>query len=145
MDLEDRGHRRAAGRGRLAARVAVPLVVFLFLIFIRTRGISQMFLLLGDQILYWRIALGSWRDLPIGGGPSSVGGTTLGPVFCWVLWTIRHLIGPWTDDLLLHWRRALAGRASAPVERPPRPADCRVCVLDVRPDARDLADISAAG
>jgi hypothetical protein len=81
------------------ARWAVPLIVFLYLIYVRTRGISQTFWLLGDQILYWRIALGSWRDLPIGGGPSSVGGTTLGPVFCWVLWIIRHLVGPWTQNL----------------------------------------------
>jgi hypothetical protein len=77
----------------------LPLVVFVYLIFIRTRGISQTFWLLGDQILYWRIALGSWRDLPVGGGPSSVGGTTIGPVFCWVLWGIRHLIGPWVHNL----------------------------------------------
>jgi hypothetical protein len=101
VDLEDREPRRADGRhrGRRAVRVAVPLVVFLFLIFIRTRGISQMFLLLGDQILYWRMALGSWRELPIGGGPSSVGGTTIGPVFCWVMWAIRHAVGPWTQNL----------------------------------------------
>jgi len=81
------------------ARWAVPLIGFLYLTYVRTRGISQTFWLLGDQILYWRIALGSWRELPIGGGPSSVGGTTLGPVFSWVLWGIRHLVGPWTQNL----------------------------------------------
>jgi hypothetical protein len=90
MDLKDRGSRLL---------VAVPLIVFLYVTFIRTRGISQTFLLLGDQILYWRIALGSWRELPIGGGPSSVGGTTIGPVFCWVLWAIRHIVGPWAQNL----------------------------------------------
>ena len=84
---------------RLAARIAAPAVVFAYLTFIRTRGISQTFWLLGDQILYWRIALGSWRDIPIGGGFSSVGGTTLGPVFFWTLWAIRHLVGPWTQNL----------------------------------------------
>jgi hypothetical protein len=101
MTLQERGPRFAAGRarGRLAVRIAAPLIVLLYLTFIRTRGISQTFLLLGDQILYWRIALGSWRELPIGGGPSSVGGTTLGPVFCWVLWAIRQIIGPWTRNL----------------------------------------------
>src|SRR5262249_59699087 len=52
-----------------------------------------------DQILYWRMALGSWRDLPIGGGPSSVGGTTLGPIFLWLLWGIRQIVGPWTYNL----------------------------------------------
>jgi hypothetical protein len=81
------------------AQLVLPIVVFVFLTFVRTRGISQTFQLLGDQILYWRVALGPWRDLPLGGGPSSVGGTTLGPVFCWVLWVIRHVIGPWTDNL----------------------------------------------
>jgi hypothetical protein len=80
-------------------RTAVPLVVFAYLVFIRTRGISQTFWLLGDQILYWRMALGSWRDLPIGGGPSSVGGTTLGPAFVWVMWVIRLVVGPWTHNL----------------------------------------------
>jgi len=90
----------ATGAGPRNALVrAVPLVVFSYLVFIRTRGISRTFWLLGDQMLYWRIALGSWRDLPIGGGPSQVGGTTLGPVFSWVLWAIRHLVGPWTDNL----------------------------------------------
>lgn len=73
--------------------------MFLYLAFIRTRGISETFWLLGDQILYWKIALRPASELPIGGGPSSVGGTTLGPVFCWVLWGIRHLVGPWTDNL----------------------------------------------
>jgi hypothetical protein len=101
MDLQEPGSRLAAGRtrGRLAVRIAAPLIVFIYLTFIRTRGISQTFLLLGNQILSWRIALGSWRELPIGGGPSSVGGTTPSPVFCWVPWAIRHVVGPWTRNL----------------------------------------------
>ncbi len=78
---------------------ALPLIVFAYLVLIRTHAIARTFWLFGDQILYWRIALGSWRDLPIGGGPSQVGGTTLGPIFCWVLWASRHLIGPFTDNL----------------------------------------------
>ena len=86
-------------RLRLAARIAAPVLVFGYLTFVRTRGISHTFWLLGDQILYWRIALGSWHEIPIGGGFSSVGGTTLGPVFFWTLWAIRHLVGPWTDNL----------------------------------------------
>jgi hypothetical protein len=86
-------------RLRLGARIAAAVVLFGYLTFIRTRGISQTFWLLGDQILYWRIALGSWHDLPTGGGFSSVGGTTLGPVFFWTLWAIRHLVGPWTENL----------------------------------------------
>jgi hypothetical protein len=86
-------------RLRLGARIAAPVLVFGYLTFVRTRGISQTFWLLGDQILYWRIALSSWHDIPIGGGFSSVGGTTLGPVFFWTLWAIRHLVGPWTENL----------------------------------------------
>jgi hypothetical protein len=89
----------AQAAGRRSTRLLLPAAVFLGLTLLRTHGISRTFWLLGDQILYWKIALRSWRDLPIGGGPSSVGGTTLGPIFCWVLWAIRHLIGPWCDNL----------------------------------------------
>ena len=74
-------------------------MVFVYLAILRTRHISETFQLMGDQILYWRIALGSWRSLSLGGGPSSVGGTTLGPAFTWMLWGIRHAVGPWTDNL----------------------------------------------
>jgi hypothetical protein len=81
------------------ARVGVALVLFVYLAILRTRHISETFQLMGDQILYWRIALGSWRSLSLGGGPSSVGGTTLGPAFTWMLWGIRHAVGPWTDNL----------------------------------------------
>ena len=53
----------------------------------------------GDQIRDWDIALRSWRELPLTGPPSSVGGTTLGPIYYWTLWSIRHVIGAWTDNL----------------------------------------------
>src|SRR5258706_10049016 len=79
------------------ALVVVPFVFFLYLVYIRTHGITEWFQLLGDQVLYWRMALGRFRDLPLA-GPSSVG-TTLGPAFVWIVWGIRHLIGPWTDNL----------------------------------------------
>lgn len=85
--------------GRLRARIGVALAVFVYLAILRTRHISETFWMLGDQILYWRMALGPWRDLPLGGGPSSVGGTTLGPAFVWILWAVRHAVGPWTDNL----------------------------------------------
>ena len=85
--------------GRLPTRVVVALVVFVYLVVLRTRHISETFWLLGDQILYWKMALGSWRDLSLGGGPSSVGGTTLGPAFVWTMWAVRHAVGPWTDNL----------------------------------------------
>jgi hypothetical protein len=91
--------RRSSLRDLPIRTVIVSVVVFAYVLFVRTRGITQVFWLLGDQILYWRIALVPWRELPIGGGPTSVGGTTLGPAFLWGLWLIRHLIGPWTDNL----------------------------------------------
>src|SRR5437762_377495 len=81
------------------ARVIVPLVVFAYLAILRTWNITETFGMLGDQILYWRIALRPWRDLPLGGGPSSVGGTTLGPAFMWTMWVIRQVVGPWTRNL----------------------------------------------
>jgi hypothetical protein len=81
------------------ARIVVALVVFVYLTIVRTRNITETFGMLGDQILYWRIALRPWRDLPLSGGPSSVGGTTLGPAFMWTMWFIRHAVGPWTQNL----------------------------------------------
>lgn len=80
-------------------RVAVALALFVSLAALRTRHISETFWLMGDQILYWKMAIGPWRDLPLGGGPSSVGGSTLGPAFVWILWGIRHAVGPFTDNL----------------------------------------------
>jgi hypothetical protein len=93
---------RATGRPVAHAwwiRLLVAASLFSLLLLIRTRQIAESFWLLGDQILYWNIALGSWQDLPLGGGPSSVGGTTLGPVFTWLLWACRVTIGAWTDNL----------------------------------------------
>jgi hypothetical protein len=77
----------------------VPLVVFAYLLAVRTWNITEIFELLGDQILYWDIALRPWREQPLGGGPSSVGGTTIGPAFLWTMWGIRHVVGPWTGNL----------------------------------------------
>lgn len=91
--------RRVLPDGASRARIGAAFVLFVYLAILRTRHISETFWLLGDQILYWRMALGSWHDLPLGGGPSSVGGTTLGPAFVWTMWGIRHVIGPWTDNL----------------------------------------------
>src|SRR5690349_422667 len=82
-----------------ALRILVPAAVFIYLAFARTRGITESFWLAGDQIRDWEIALKPWRELPLTGTPSSVGGSTLGPVFYWTLWTIRHVVGAWTDNL----------------------------------------------
>jgi hypothetical protein len=80
------------------ARTVVAASVFVYLAFARIREITDTFVLLGDQILYWTMALGPFRELPLV-GPSSVGGTTLGPAFIWTVWAIRHLVGPFTDNL----------------------------------------------
>jgi hypothetical protein len=84
---------------RVTPNAGIAVVLFAYLVFFRTRGVADSFWLLGDQIRDWTIALGPWRELPLTGTPSSVGGTSLGPVFYWVLWAIRRVIGPWVDDL----------------------------------------------
>jgi hypothetical protein len=91
--------RRFLSHGSRHTHLLAALAVFAYLTTIRTRHISETFWLLGDQILYWKMAIGSWHELPLGGGPSSVGGTTLGPAFLWAIWAIRHLVGPFTDNL----------------------------------------------
>jgi hypothetical protein len=85
--------------GTRTYRVVCAVAVFAGLVLARTRDIDQSFWMAGDQIRDWEIALQSWRELPSTGPPSSVGGTTLGPVYYWTLWSIRHVIGAWTDDL----------------------------------------------
>jgi hypothetical protein len=88
----------ASPRTWFSARAVTAAIVFAYLVFARTRHITETFVLLGDQILYWTMALGPFRELPLA-GPSSVGGTTLGPAFVWTVWAIRHLVGPFTDNL----------------------------------------------
>ncbi|HSL21773.1 MAG TPA: hypothetical protein VK886_09565 [Vicinamibacterales bacterium] len=82
-----------------ALRGALLPGVFAYLVFIRTHTISEQFWLLGEQVRDWRIALGPLRDLPLVGTPSTAGGTTLGPVYYWVLWLIRVVLGPLGDNL----------------------------------------------
>jgi hypothetical protein len=84
------------GVSRAAALVAL---VFVYLVVARTWNISTTFWLLGDQIRDWSIALRPWHELPLSGTPSSVGGTSFGPIFYWTLWAIRVAIGPWTGQL----------------------------------------------
>jgi hypothetical protein len=86
-------------RSSARLRIVAALAVFGYLALLRTRHISEVFLMLGDQILYWRIAFLPWNELPIGGGPTSVGGTTLGPVFVWTVWAIKQVFGPLVDNL----------------------------------------------
>ena len=81
------------------ARIALAAAFFVYVLFIRTYDITSTFLMLGDQIRDWTVALGSWRDLPLTGPPSVAGGRTLGPIYYWLLWLGRVLIGPFTDNL----------------------------------------------
>jgi hypothetical protein len=79
--------------------LAVAAVVFLLTLTIRVWGISTRFLLLGDQIRDWEIALQPFTSLPLVGPATHVHGYTLGPAFYWILWAIRVLVGPWFQNL----------------------------------------------
>jgi hypothetical protein len=81
------------------AYAGLLLVVFVYLFYVRTRMSTESFLLLRDQIRDWRIALGAFTDLPLTGPQSTAGGASLGPVYYWVLWLSRSLIGPWVHNL----------------------------------------------
>src|SRR5678816_3307078 len=82
---------------RMATLLAVSF--FTYIVFIRTFDITGTFLLLGEQIRDWSLALGSFAGLPLTGAPSTAGGRGFGPVYYWILWLGRHLIGPFTDNL----------------------------------------------
>src|SRR6185503_18876669 len=82
-----------------ARDIGVMAVFFVCILTIRTWGISSRFWLLEDQIRDWSIALRPFRDLPLVGPPTHVGGYTIGPAFYWILWAIRVVVGPWFDNL----------------------------------------------
>ena len=75
------------------------VALFAYLTFARVHESSTSFHLLRDQIRDWRIALGSFSALPLLGPQSTAGGSSLGPIYYWVLWTARCLVGPWTSNL----------------------------------------------
>ena len=74
-------------------------VVAAYTFWIRTRGVSDHFYLMGDQVRDWTIALGPFANLPLVGAPSNGGGNSFGPVYYWVLWASRVTIGPLVDNL----------------------------------------------
>jgi hypothetical protein len=82
-----------------SARVAVAAVFFVYVLAIRTYDVVDTFLMLGEQTRDWTIALGGLSELPLTGAPSTAGGRGFGPVYYWILWLGRHLIGPFTDNL----------------------------------------------
>lgn len=80
---------------------STTLLVFValaaYLIVVRTWNVSDSFLMLRDQIRDWRFALGPFTALPLTGTQSTAGGSSLGPVYYWLLWIIRHTVGPFTS------------------------------------------------
>jgi hypothetical protein len=81
------------------ARVAVAAIFFLYVVYIRVYDITDTFLMLGEQTRDWAIALGGITELPLTGAPSTAGGRGFGPVYYWLLWLGRHLVGPFMDYL----------------------------------------------
>lgn len=72
----------------------VPLLFGVYAFAFRADGISEHYQMFGDQMRDWRIVSGSFSELPLVGTPRVGGGYSLGPIFYWVLWTIRTLFGP---------------------------------------------------
>ena len=81
------------------ARTAVAIAFFAYVLYIRIYDIADTFLMLGEQTRDWTIALGGITELPLTGAPSTAGGRGFGPVYYWILWLGRHLVGPFTDFL----------------------------------------------
>ena len=81
------------------ARVAVAATFFLYVLYIRVYDIADTFLMLGEQTRDWAIALGGITELPLTGAPSTAGGRGFGPVYYWILWLGRNLVGPFADYL----------------------------------------------
>ncbi len=80
-------------------RVAIAGALFLYVVLIRTFDLANSFLMLGEQVRDWDVALGSWRDLPLTGAPSTAGGRGFGPIYYWLLWVGRLIVGPFTSNL----------------------------------------------
>lgn len=84
---------KAADRPHWALTTPAAVAVFALAVWLRSRGLDQDLLFLGDQVRDWRIALSPLGSLPWHGTPSGAGGFTLGPVFYWVLWADAHIVG----------------------------------------------------
>jgi hypothetical protein len=78
---------------------ALLAALFVYLAYARLHEANETFLLLRDQMRDWRIALGPFSSLPLVGPQSTAGGSSLGPVYYWVLWASRWTIGTWMDNL----------------------------------------------
>lgn len=69
-----------------------------YLFYARVGDSARTFLMLDDQIRDWRIALGPFTSLPLVGTASTAGGSSLGPIYYWVLWLSRVVIGPFVHN-----------------------------------------------
>ncbi len=90
-------HRR--GLNERHARITIAVVLFAYVLWMRTFDVATTFLMLGEQARDWAIALGGITDLPLLGAPSTAGGRGLGPAYYWTLWLGRMLLGPFMDNL----------------------------------------------
>jgi hypothetical protein len=81
------------------ARIAFAGALFVYVLSIRTYDVSTTFLMLGEQTRDWTVALGGVSELPLTGAPSTAGGRGLGPVYYWLLWIGRVILGPFQDNL----------------------------------------------
>jgi hypothetical protein len=77
----------------------LAIFVFVLTFALRIRGVGSHFILLGDQIRDWSIALKPFTQLPLIGPPTHFGGYTVGPAFYWILWSIRVGVGPFFHNL----------------------------------------------
>lgn len=75
------------------------VAVAAYLLAVRLWHMNDTFLMLRDQIRDWRYALGPFSGLPLTGTQSTAGGSSLGPIYYWILWLTRHTIGPFTQNL----------------------------------------------
>ncbi|HEX8029812.1 MAG TPA: hypothetical protein VF491_15170 [Vicinamibacterales bacterium] len=87
------------GLNERSLRIVLAVSLFLYVLVLRTYDVATTFLMLGEQIRDWTIALGSITDLPLVGAPSTAGGRGFGPAYYWLLWIGRFTIGPFLDNL----------------------------------------------
>ena len=80
------------------ARIALAAAFFIYVLLIRTYDLANSFLMIGEQIRDWTIALGAWHELPLTGAPSTAGGRGFGPAYYWLLWLGRVIVGPFTQN-----------------------------------------------
>ena len=76
------------------AYAALLVCLSAYLLDARVGASAHSFLMMDDQIRDWRLALGPFSALPLVGTSSTAGGASLGPIYYWVLWLSRVVLGP---------------------------------------------------